>query len=678
MIYLVTKQTELFTNDIYTIIDVEESLKLLSPLNIVGLDSETSGIDPYTNELLSVQLGNRDFQVVIDCTTIDIKLYKEYLESDRLFIGWNLKFDLKWLFKYKIVPNKVYDGYLAEKLLWLGFPPGMHSLSLKSAGEHYLGVQLDKTIRGKIIWNGLKSNDTIIYAADDVKYLEDIKIHQKEELKKKELLTAIEYENRFVLPLAYCEYCGIKLDTNKWEKKMQKDKERELKAKEECDKWLIANIPNSPYIKIDRQGNLFSGFNLEPQVTINWNSTTQLIPIFKKYGVNIEIEDKEKGGTKHSIDAKTLKPQKDKCSLIPIYLEYKEAVKVTSTYGENFLKQINPISKRIHTNFQQLGADTTRITSGGKDKSNNTEYINLLNLPADEETRACFIAEEGNKWISIDYSGQESFLMASIANDEAIIHELTYGDKDLHTLTAKIVYPYIPKDMSAKEVKTQFHKERQESKGYEFCFNYGGTYNTIMKNFGLTPERAQEIENNYMKGFAGLKRYQDFRRKDWFNKGYILLSPLTGHKAFIYDYDSLIEDKKWMSTLDWDYYREMKKSFPECETVTRVRHFFKRRSSSEKQSINYPVQAAGSMCLRVTLINFFKYLRDNNLLFKVLITVIPYDEVNIEAPKEIAEEVANVLYNCMVKAGAYFCTRCKLDAEVSRLPNGELPNYWVH
>lgn len=84
------------------------------------------------------------------------------------------------------------------------------------------------------------------------------------------------------------------------------------------------------------------------------------------------------------------------------------------------------------------------------------------------------------------------------------------------------------------------------------------------------------------------------------------------------------------------------------------------------------------MCLRVSLVNFFEYLRRNNLLFKVLITVIPYDEINCEAPEEIAEDIAKVLYNCMVKAGAYFCTRCKLDADISRLPSGELPDYWVH
>ena len=141
---------------------------------------------------------------------------------------------------------------------------------------------------------------------------------------------------------------------------MLKDKKREDNAKRSLDKWLIENESNSKYIFINRQGDLFEGYNLEPQVSINWNSAKQVAPILKKYGVEVAIEDKDKGGTKDSIDAKVLKPQKDKCSLIPLYLDYKEATKVTSTYGENFLKQINPISGRIHTNYNQLGADTTK------------------------------------------------------------------------------------------------------------------------------------------------------------------------------------------------------------------------------------------------------------------------------------------------------------------------------
>ena len=677
MIYLVTNQKELFKNEVYKIISVEESLKLLNTLTIVGLDTETEGLDPWTKGLKSIQLGNYEFQIVIDTTTISPLVYKEYLESDRLFIGWNLKFDLKFLFRQGIVPKRVWDGYLAERLMWLGYPPGIHSLSLKSAGENYLGIELDKSVRGKIIYAGL-TEDVIVYSANDVKYLEKIMRLQYEELVKKGLEKAIIYENKFVLPLAYCEYCGIKLDVNKWKAKMQKDEERVKNALAKCNEWFIKNEPKSKYIFIDRQGDFFNGFNLEPQVTLNWNSAKQLIPIFKKYGVDVTTENKENGGTKDSIDAKSLKPQKDKCSLIPLYLEYKEAVKVTSTYGENFLKQVNPVSGRIHTNYQQMGADTTRLTSGGKDKAAKIEYINLLNLPANAETRACFVAEEGNKWISIDYSGQETYLMASIANDEAIIKELTEGSGDIHSLTAYMSYHEIPRDTPIKEIKKKYHNLRQEAKGIEFSINYGGDANTISKNKGIPIEEAKKIYNSYMSGFKGLKKYQDFRRKDWFNKGYILLNNLTGHKAYIYDYKELLEDKEWMASLDWDYYREMKSCCPECDTVQRVRHFFRRKSASEKQSINYPIQATGSMCLRVAMINFFEYLRTNNLLFKVYICVTPYDEINCEAPEDIANNVAKVLYDCMVKAGSYFCTKCKLDADISYDENGNLPTYWIH
>ena len=677
MIYLVTNQKELFKNEVYKIISVEESLKLLNTLTIVGLDTETEGLDPWTKGLKSIQLGNYEFQIVIDTTTISPLVYKEYLESDRLFIGWNLKFDLKFLFRQGIVPKRVWDGYLAERLMWLGYPPGIHSLSLKSAGENYLGIELDKSVRGKIIYAGL-TEDVIVYSANDVKYLEKIMRLQYEELVKKGLEKAIIYENKFVLPLAYCEYCGIKLDVNKWKAKMQKDEERVKNALAKCNEWFIKNEPKSKYIFIDRQGDFFNGFNLEPQVTLNWNSAKQLIPIFKKYGVDVTTENKENGGTKDSIDAKSLKPQKDKCSLIPLYLEYKEAVKVTSTYGENFLKQVNPVSGRIHTNYQQMGADTTRLTSGGKDKIAKIEYINLLNLPANAETRACFVAEEGNKWISIDYSGQETYLMASIANDEAIIKELTEGSGDIHSLTAYMSYHEIPRDTPIKEIKKKYHNLRQEAKGIEFAINYGGDANTISKNKGIPIEEAKKIYNSYMSGFKGLKKYQDFRRKDWFNKGYILLNNLTGHKAYIYDYKELLEDKEWMASLDWDYYREMKSCCPECDTVQRVKHFFRRKSASEKQSINYPIQATGSMCLRVAMINFFEYLRTNNLLFKVYICVTPYDEINCEAPEDIANNVAKVLYDCMVKAGSYFCTKCKLDADISYDENGNLPTYWIH
>jgi DNA polymerase I-like protein with 3'-5' exonuclease and polymerase domains len=401
--------------------------------------------------------------------------------------------------------------------------------------------------------------------------------------------------------------------------------------------------------------------------------------LFKELGFNLEAKDKATGLMKDSIDAKVIEPQKNISDIAPIYLEYKAAAKVVGTYGQNFLDQVNPVSGRIHTSYNQLGADTTRITSGGKDKNNKLEYVNLLNLPSDEETRACFVAEKGNKWISIDYSGQETYLMASIANDEAIIKELTEGSGDIHSLTAYMAYPEIPRDTPIKEIKKKFHNLRQEAKGIEFAINYGGDANTIHQNKGIPLEEAQKVYNNYMSGFYGLKKYQEFRRKDWFEKGYILLNPLTGHKAFIYDYDELLSEKRRMSEDGfWDYYREMKVSARTCDTVQMVKHFFKRKAASEKQSINYPIQATGSQCLRKSMIYLWKYIISHNLQGIVKICVAPYDELNLEAPADIAEEIAKVTYDCMVRAGAIFCTRCKLDADISRNKDGSLPDHWIH
>ena len=103
MIYLVTNNKELFETNDYKIIGVNESLSLLSTIDIVSVDTETSGLSAWSDNLLLCQMGCSEFQIVVDCRTIDILLYKDFLESNRLFIFWNAKFDLQWFYKYNII-----------------------------------------------------------------------------------------------------------------------------------------------------------------------------------------------------------------------------------------------------------------------------------------------------------------------------------------------------------------------------------------------------------------------------------------------------------------------------------------------------------------------------------------------------------------------------------------------
>lgn len=664
MIYLVTKQQSLWASDRYKVISAEEALELLAPLSVVELDTETMGLDPYTKELLTVQLGCAEFQVVIDCTSVDIHLFKEYMENpQRMFLGWNIKFDLKFLYHQRIVPLRVYDGYLAEKLLWLGYPAGMHEMSLKAASINYLGVDMDKSVRGKIIQTGL-TEDVIVYAAGDVSYLGKIRDKQLVELEKKGLLKAIDFENEFVKCLAYIEYCGAKLDVDKWKIKMATDLNNLEKYEAELNEWVEESQYSSKYCSVNIQGDLFNGFDTKPRCHINWTSSQQVIPLFEELGLNLKVLDKKTKHYKKSVDIKVVEPQASKSPLIPIYIKYKKAAIIVNTFGQKFLNLINPVTGRIHANFNQLGTDTGRLSS--------TEP-NLQNLPHDAQTRACFVSDKGNRWISADYSGQESYLMASMANDEAMLDELINGSGDLHSLTAKMVFQQIPRDMPLKDIKKNFKDLRQEAKGYEFCFNYGGQDSTLIRNYGLDAKRAKEIYENYMSGFAGLKRYQDFRRIDVMRKGYILLSPITGHKAYIYDYDELKMQMEKQDDPDfWAYYREMKQENPECDTVQGVRRLARRKAESEKQSINYPIQAAGALCFKLASIKLFSWLLKNGLLFKVKYCIPVHDEINLEAPDEISEEVADILVKCMVSAGKPFCTRAHLGADV------EIGDHWIH
>ena len=400
MRYYVTGNAEMFESENYTVVTVEESLAILEPMRVVGLDTETQGFDVYTKLLLTLQLGNFENQVMIDCATVDIQLYKEFIESDRLFLFWNAKFDLKFLYHQRIVPINVWDGFLAEKLLYLGYRSGSRKMGLKDAASNYLDVEMDKTVRGEILYKGI-TDRVVVYGCNDVKYLESIKHYQDIELTKKQLLSALSIENEFVKVLAYIEYSGIKLDIIKWKAKMAKDQLKLDESIIKINNWIITNSNHDPYlkrfVKIERQGDLFEGFNLEPLCIINWNSSKQLIPLFEHLGYNLWTKDKKTGLMKKSVEAKVLAIQKNVSTILEPYMEYTGQAKLVSTYGQSYLDQINPVTGRIHTNFNQL-MDTGRLSCGGDDA------VNIQNLPADEATRSSFIPNEGYTLIDCDYT----------------------------------------------------------------------------------------------------------------------------------------------------------------------------------------------------------------------------------------------------------------------------------
>lgn len=165
MIYLVSRQQTLFDSTEYQKLSIEDSLAMINSWGSIQFDLETAGRNCHLCEILCAQFGNdkADARIVVDCTTVDIKLYKNALES-KLLIGQNLKFDIQFLYNHGIIPLRVYDTMIVEQLLHLGYPAGIISYALNAIAERRLGINIDKTVRGEIIWRGLDEK-VIIYAA---------------------------------------------------------------------------------------------------------------------------------------------------------------------------------------------------------------------------------------------------------------------------------------------------------------------------------------------------------------------------------------------------------------------------------------------------------------------------------------------------------------------------------
>jgi DNA polymerase I len=467
MKYLISNNLELFNT---TNTSVEEAISKLKELNEVCVDSETTGLDAHLDKLVLLQLGNKEDQYIFDIVSFNfiipnsLKLYLN--ESNQLFIFQNAKFDLKFLLKNNIIITKVYDTLLAETILTNGLQYGGRGLS--DLCKKYLGFELDKTLQKKITVN--ITSDVVEYAAKDIMVLSEIKKRQLIEIENLELSKALELDNNFVPVLAYVEFCGLKLDVNKW-------KDIDLRNRgvyKECKNSLENILINDKKLKYF--SGMYDMFDNTLTCEINWNSPKQVIEVFNSYG--IKTTKIEKGKKISSVESDILEPQKNDFDIIIPYLKLKEVKKKISTYGLNWINIINPSTGRIHTMFKQLMV-TGRLSSGDKE----TKSPNFQNIPSDKETRSCFICEKGNKLIAADYSSQEQIVLANFSKEENLINFYKKGFTDMHSYVAFLMYPIIRR-CSVEELtpdKLLYIKEEYKEKR-TIAKNAGFAIKTILFN----------------------------------------------------------------------------------------------------------------------------------------------------------------------------------------------------
>ena len=684
MIYLVTREQKLFENPEYKTITIEESLQLLNGCKVLQYDSETNGRNSRLCNILCIQFGNKekDFQIVIDCTTIDITIYKDILENT-LLVGQNLKFDLQFLYNYGIIPLYVYDTMIVEQLLYLGYPSGIISYSLASIAQRRLGIDIDKSIRGQIIWRGLDTQ-VILYAANDVKWLEDIMWSQVADCKKKQCLLGAKLECDFIPAISYLEWCGIKLDESKWKAKMAKDQENLEVRKKALDRFVV-DKGLSEYYKIDRQGNLFEGFDLEPKCTINWDSSTQVVKLAKKLGFNTTTQDKKTGEDKDSVLEKYLKGQKGiNDEFLKLYFDYKESSKVCSTYGQGHLNAINPRTGRIHTVYRSLGASSGRMSCGSKQSDDDLAKVkklrpsecsfpNLQQLPADDATRGAFVSEKGNIFCSCDYSAMESYLGADIYNDIEFQNEFLYGSKDTHSLFAWMVFRKECEELGCTcvaDVKSKAPQWRKAVKAVEFAYMFGAAAPTIAQSANCSVEQAQEYIDRLDKGFSGISRFAREGSKFVRQNGYVLINKYTGQKMYWWDHDKWLERQKSFTQEFWEDYRNNHKGTT-SRVALEVREHFQAASKWDRMARNAPTQGSGACITKLACTNFFKWIVKNNLFDRVKIVAVVHDEICIEYPEELTDTYKVLEYH-MEEASKAYCKFSKIPAEAA------VGTHWIH
>jgi DNA polymerase I-like protein with 3'-5' exonuclease and polymerase domains len=463
-----------------------EALKAINELDKFSklcADTETPGLQATVSKCRLVQLcdaspavEDRTIHVIDIFKTSVLDELKILIESRELLLGHNLGFDLQFFYSLGIdYKNKIFDTYIAERVLRAGFQEKKYSpksnkpyfadvsCSLKAVAERRLEIELDKEQR-KTDWSAeTLTLDQVEYAATDVDILPKIAAEQLKELNEEALIGVYSIESKCIRPVAKMSYTGFNVNTERLHK-LKVSLETQLNEKTtEFVEALDAKLPAENKLPRTVDGAVAVGKKANKE--FNPGSTTQVAKAFDLCGIALPQNEETGKSTLNQISLAEF-DSKD-----AVLLLYRERVKIETSleHAEKLIQNINPVTHRIHSFYNQVGANSGRFTCAGapktaKTKTKTTFAVNLQQVPRSKLFREAFVASPGYKLIIADYSQMELRLLAELANIPQM-QEAYNTDIDLHTLTASLV-----NDCDISDVTKQ---QRQMAKGANFGFIYG-------------------------------------------------------------------------------------------------------------------------------------------------------------------------------------------------------------
>lgn len=345
----------------------------------------------------------------------------------------------------------------------------------------------------------------------------------------------------------------------------------------------------------------------------------------------MSIIDKKTGEIKESVSREVLKKQTAKAGILKTYLDYKLSQKESSTYGEKFLRHVNPTSQRVHSSYMQ-------IMRTGRTSSTNP---NCQNIKRGSIYRSAFQAEEGNTFVGADFSNIEARILADKSNDENFIN-IFINNGDYHLETAKLAFD--------NPNLTKGSEERQLAKTINFAIAFGAGAKKVSEGAGVTLQKGKELLNKVYTAFPKLNPYFIEMGNLTREKGYVVCNEVSKRRSYIPFYNEYLEAKKhynYFKAMGWDPHPTIASAYKTWD------------SKIQRWSQNLPVQATAADIAKATCIE----LREKSKKIPFNLVLFVHDEVVIECEKDKANTIAKLVEKIGLQSSQKFLNHLTVPAE---------------
>ena len=580
----------------YILINTEDALKdlakLINELKLCSLDTETTSLNPMVAKLVGISISTHPgsgFYIPISHQDLNYeqlsinsinKYLKPALEDQSILkIGQNIKYDAHIFLNYGIELHGINnDTMLMSYVLESNESHGMDKLALKYLNHKCISYE---SLVGKgvnqITFDQVSIDDAVQYAAEDADVTLQLYNHLTALLEKEKSLYSIyqDIEIPAMNALIKIERNGVLID----HKILQNQ----------------SHVIGEKLIKLEDKAHELAG---QP---FNLSSPKQLQEIlFEKLGIK-PLKKTPTGTPSTSEDV--LSELSANYPLPKLILEYRGLAKLKSTYTDKLPKMINKITGRVHTSYNQAVAITGRLASSDP---------NLQNIPIRTEdgrkVREAFIAPQGYKILSADYSQIELRIMAHLSKDQRLI-EAFKNNEDIHKITAAEIFNCDLSSVSSEQ--------RRYAKVINFGLIYGMSAFGLAKNLNIERVAAQNYIERYFSRYPSVRNYMEEAKQFAKNNGYV---------------ETYFGRRLWV---------------PEINGSNGIR-----RAAAERAAINGPMQGTAADLIKMAMNAVDNWIKQSKaitgkMIMQVhdeLVFEVPEDEVDLfkEKIKDLMENIAEL------------------------------------